>query len=56
MDSLDINETETVKKILKKKYGDISGYDYEEKQKLIRKLLSKGFSYDAVKTAVSDEL
>lgn len=56
MDNLDINETETVKKILKKKYGDISGYDYEEKQKLIRRLLSKGFSYDAVKTAVSDEL
>jgi regulatory protein len=49
----EISEDTAVENRIKKKYGDITGISFEEKQKLIRKLMSAGFSYDAVKAAVS---
>ena len=47
----DIDEAETVRELIQKKYGDVSGYSYEEKQKIIKKFLTKGFPYDSVKQA-----
>lgn len=45
-------EEETVRKLIGKKYGDVSGASFEEKQKIVRRLLSAGFAYDAVKQAL----
>ena len=50
-----ISEEETVRGLIRKKYGDISGYGYEDRQKLIRKLLSRGFSYDSIKKACDND-
>lgn len=41
-------ELDLAKKILKKKYGDISGKSYEEKQKTGAFLSRKGFSYEVI--------
>jgi regulatory protein len=47
-----IDETATLRDLVKRKYGDTSDLSYDEKQKLIKKLLSKGFSYDSIKQVI----
>ena len=49
-----ISETDTVKALIEKKYKGILDQGFEERQKIIRKLLAKGFSYDSIKTALGD--
>ena len=47
-----ISETDTVRSIISKKYPGMSEWTFEDKQKVIRKLLNAGFSYDAIKDAL----
>ena len=51
-------ESKAVRSFLEKKRIDPSELDYEEREKLIAKLLRKGFSYDSIKKAFkgSEEL
>ena len=44
-------ETETVRSLIEKKYGDTSGLSFEERQKIIRRFANAGFAYDAVRQA-----
>ncbi|MCR5746953.1 MAG: recombination regulator RecX [Lachnospiraceae bacterium] len=46
------DESAVITELLRKKYSDITGYSYEEKQKVIKKFLNKGFSYEAIKSAI----
>ena len=55
MEESEIDEKAAVKAAILKKYGDISGCDQEEKQKIIKRLISKGFAYETVKQAVYGE-
>ncbi len=48
----DIDETAALRDLVQRKYGDTSDLSYDEKQKLIKKLLSKGFSYDSIKQVI----
>ncbi len=50
----DVSEEGTIRTFIKKKYGDITGLGYDERQKLIRKLLTKGFAYDAIRQVMTD--
>lgn len=56
LEDSDITEADTVRRLIQRKYGDISGYDDEQKQKLIRRLLSRGFGYDSIKKAVERDI
>ena len=49
----EISEADTLRAMIEKKYGDPSDLTFEDKQKAMRKLLSAGFSYDAVKSAMN---
>ena len=50
----DISEEGTIRTFIQKKYGDISGAEYDDRQKIIRKLLTRGFAYDTVKRVMTD--
>ena len=52
----EISETDTVKALIERKYSDIGDMDHEERQKIIRKLLAKGFSYDSIRSAVNSRV
>ena len=47
------DEAAAIKDFIIRRYGAISGILYEDRQKLIKKLLSKGFAYDSVKTVIA---
>ena len=49
----DIFEEEAIRKIVAKKNVDTELLDAAGRQKLIRSLLGKGFSYDAIKNVIS---
>ena len=51
MDRLETDEVETVCGLIKKKCSDVSLIDNEKKNKMIRNLISRGFSYDDCKEA-----
>ena len=48
------DEKELIVKLLEKRHYDFDNADYEEKQKQIRYLLGKGFSYDSIHSALKD--
>ena len=50
----EISESDTVRGLISRKYGDISGLSFEERQKIIKRMLAKGFSYDSIRSAVSE--
>ena len=54
MEDSNISEEGTIRAFIQKKYGDISGTEYEGRQKIIRKLLTRGFAYDTIKQAMTD--
>ena len=49
------DESELIKELLRKRHYDFEKSDYEAKQKEIRYLSSKGFSYDSIHSALRDE-
>lgn len=49
------DESELIKELLSKRHYDFDNADYEDKQKQIRYLSSKGFSYDSIHSALKDE-
>ena len=49
------DESELIKELLRKRHYDFENSDYEAKQKEIRYLSSKGFSYDSIHSALRDE-
>lgn len=49
------DESELIKELLRKRHNDFENSDYEAKQKEIRYLSSKGFSYDSIHSALRDE-
>lgn len=49
------DESELIKELLRKRHYDFDNADYEDKQKQIRYLSSKGFSYDSIHSALKDE-
>ena len=52
LEELDVSEAETLRELIRKKYGDISDISFEERQKIMRRFLSSGFSYDSVREAM----
>ena len=48
------DEKELIIKLLEKRHYDFEKADFEEKQKQIRYLLGKGFSYDSIHSALKD--
>lgn len=48
------DEKELIIKLLQKRNYDFENADFEEKQKQIRYLLGKGFSYDSIHSALKD--
>ena len=48
------DERELIIKLLEKRHYDFENADFEEKQKQIRYLLGKGFSYDSIHSALKD--
>jgi regulatory protein len=48
------DEKELIVKLLEKRHYDFDNADFEEKQKQIRYLLGKGFSYDSIHSALKD--
>ena len=48
----DVSDEEVIKSLLERKYGKEPFDTYEARQKLIKKLTSKGFSYDTARRAV----
>ena len=48
------DENELIIKLLEKRHYDFENADFEEKQKQIRYLLGKGFSYDSIHSALKD--
>ena len=48
------DEKELIVKLLEKRHYDFENADFEEKQKQIRYLLGKGFSYDSIHSALKD--
>ena len=49
------SEEELIKELLKKRHFDPNNSDYEAKQKEIRYLSSKGFSFDSIHSALRDD-
>nr|MCR5747311.1 recombination regulator RecX [Lachnospiraceae bacterium] len=52
----EIDETEAVRAQIIRKYGDteaLSDLTFEEKSKLIKQLISKGFDYDSIKSVTT---
>jgi regulatory protein len=49
------DESELIKELLRKRHYDFENSDYEAKQKEIRYLSSKGFSYDSIHSTLRDE-
>ncbi len=49
-----VSEVETIRNLIEKKYGDIADSSFEERQKIIRRFMGAGFSYDSVKDALAD--
>lgn len=49
------DESELIMKILEKKHYFDNDNDYESSSKMIRYLLSKGFSYDSIRSAIKGE-
>ena len=47
-----LDEVRTAGAYIVKKYGDISDLEYETRIKVIKNLMSKGFSYDVAKEAI----
>ena len=50
----DTDETGAIRAIVKKQHIDESSLTYEDRQKLIKKLLSRGFAYDSVKEVLQN--
>ena len=48
------DEKELIIKLLEKRHYDFENADFEDKQKQIRYLLGKGFSYDSIHSALKD--
>ena len=48
------DEKELIIKLLEKRHYDFENADFEDKQKQIRYLLGKGFSYDSIHSALND--
>ena len=48
------DEKELIIKLLEKRHYDFENADFDEKQKQIRYLLGKGFSYDSIHSALKD--
>ena len=48
------DEKELIVKMLEKRHYDFENAEFEEKQKQIRYLLGKGFSYDSIHSALKD--
>nr|MCR5774257.1 recombination regulator RecX [Lachnospiraceae bacterium] len=48
------SEDEAIRSLIRKKIGEVDTYDREERQKVIRKLMSKGFSYDSIRRVLDD--
>jgi regulatory protein len=48
------DERELIINLLEKRHYDFENADFEEKQKQIRYLLGKGFSYDSIHSALKD--
>ena len=48
----DIDEEEALRSLIERKYKDISDLSFEDRQKVIKKLMAKGFSYDAIKAVI----
>ncbi len=51
-DNAEIDETKTIRDLICRKYGDVSDIGYEERRKIINKLIMKGFTYDTIKRAI----
>lgn len=49
------DEKELIIKLLEKRHYDFENADFEDKQKQIRYLLGKGFSYDSIHSALKDQ-
>ncbi|MDF2550039.1 MAG: recX [Chlamydiales bacterium] len=49
-----IDEKEEIRELIKKRYPKLNLESPEEKQKLIRRLMMRGFSFDAIRSALSD--
>ena len=48
----DLDEVRTAKALIAKKYGDISDMEYESRIKMVKSIMSKGFSYTVAKEAI----
>lgn len=48
----DIDEEEALRSLIERKYKDIADLSFEDRQKVIKKLMAKGFSYDAIKAVI----
>ena len=48
----DIDEEEALRGLIERKYKDIADLSFEDRQKVIKKLMAKGFSYDAIKAVI----
>ena len=48
----DIDEEEALRSLIERKYKDIADLSFEDRQKVIKKLMAKGFSYDAIKAVL----
>ena len=51
VDSLEISEAEVIEGIIRKKYPDAAGMDFNTRNKMFRSLMNKGFSYDDCRKA-----
>ncbi|MBO6147426.1 MAG: RecX family transcriptional regulator, partial [Lachnospiraceae bacterium] len=51
-ESNDLDEVRTAKALIAKKYGDISDMEYESRIKMVKSIMSKGFSYTVAKEAI----
>ena len=55
----DVDESKAVYDLIVKKYGSLESYQelpFEEKNSFIRKLMTRGFGYDAIKAAGENQL
>ncbi|MBQ4241315.1 MAG: regulatory protein RecX [Lachnospiraceae bacterium] len=48
----DIDGEEALRSLIERKYKDIADLSFEDRQKVIKKLMAKGFSYDAIKAVI----
>ncbi|MBQ7583501.1 MAG: regulatory protein RecX [Lachnospiraceae bacterium] len=51
-EKIPVPEEDAIRAIIRKKHGNIAEYSFEERQKVIKRLLAAGFPYDAVKKTV----